>query len=337
MKTFFQLAVSTAAGLMLAGPALAANQSDSPANRSNAAPQSPGPRTRAANRPGFRPITEAAKVERDVIYGRGGPVDLKLDLYFPKDTGAKLLPVVMYVHGGGWQNGDKTAGAGMLAVPELLTRGYLVASINYRLAPEYKFPAQIEDVKCAVRFLRAHAKDYQLDPNRIGALGGSAGGHLVALLGVSSGAKDLEGQGGWPDQSSRVEAVVDLFGPTDLTLSTGAKGSRLGENVFGAKSADDPILKRASPVTYVSKDNPPFLILHGDHDPVVPLRHSEKLLEKLKAAGVSAALVVVTNAAHGFAPAGGEPNPNRAALARIIADFCDRHLKQGRATADKEP
>jgi acetyl esterase/lipase len=216
----------------------------------------------------------------------------------------------------------------MMAAQDLLRRGYLFASINYRLAPEYKFPAQIEDVKCAVRFLRAHASEYKLNPNRIGAIGTSAGGHLVALLGVSAGATDLEGKGGWSDQSSRVQAVADLFGPTDLTMGAGGRAEQLGEAVFGAKSADDPVLKRASPVTYVSKDNPPFLMMHGDKDPVVPLRHSESLLMKMKAAGVTSTLVVVTNAGHGFAPVGGEPNPSRTEIGRMIADFFDRSLKQ---------
>ena len=284
-------------------------------------------RPQAGRQPGGRAITEAGRIERDVIYGKGGDVELKLDLYFPKTASDKPLPTVMYVHGGGWRNGDKAGGAGMMAVQDLLRRGYLFASINYRLAPEHKFPAQIEDVKCAVRFLRAHASEYKLNPNRIGAIGTSAGGHLVALLGVSAGVTDLEGKGGWSDQSSRVQAVADLFGPTDLTMGAGGRAEQLGETVFGAKSVDDPVLKRASPVTYVSKENPPFLMMHGDKDPVVPLRHSEKLLEKLKAAGVASTLVVVTNAGHGFAPAGGEPNPSRAEIGRMIADFFDKSLK----------
>ena len=280
-------------------------------------------------------VTAAAKIERDVVYGEVGDVELKLDIYHPKTPADGAQPVAVCVHGGGWTKGDKGLGAGMLALPELLKRGYLVATINYRLAPEFKFPAQIEDVKCAIRYLRAHARELNLDPQRIGVWGGSAGGHLVALLGTTDEGAGFDTSGGWTNQSSRVQAVVDLFGPTDLAPRAGLGNTRVGQAVFGAQSADDPILKRASPVTYVSNDDPPFLFLHGDHDLLVPLRQSQILHERLTAAGVPSTLVVVTNAAHGFAPAGGDPNPSRAELAKMIADFFDRTLG-GKAASDRE-
>src|SRR5437868_5760131 len=167
----------------------------------------------------------AERVERDVTYGRVGDVELKMDIYHPKGAGEKPLPVVMYVHGGGWRSGDKAGGAGMMAIPELLKRGYLVTSINYRLAPEYKFPAQIDDAKCAVRFLRAHAKKYNLDPERIGIWGGSAGGHMVALMGTADASAGFDKSGGWTNESSRVQAVVDMFGPADLSHSMSPRAS----------------------------------------------------------------------------------------------------------------
>jgi acetyl esterase/lipase len=264
---------------------------------------------------------------RDVTYGKAEDVELKLDLYFPKETKGKL-PVTVYVHGGGWQNGDKSMGAGAMAIGELVKRGYLVVSINYRLAPAHKFPAQIEDVKCAIRFLRAHAKDYNLDPKRIGVWGGSAGGHLVALLGTSDDKSGLEGKGGWAKESSRVQAVVDMFGPADLTVEFEGGGERIAKTVFGVSSSKDEAMKRGSPVTYISKDDPPFLILHGENDKLVPLSQSEELDKGLKAAGVSSKLVVVKNAGHGFMPTGGTPQPDRLELTQMIGDFFDKILKK---------
>ena len=308
--------------MAFAASAVAQEKTSAPGNDASLRRPPTGTR-RAAEAPDL----QASKVERDVIYGKVGEVELKLDIYHPKKAGAKPTPVAVYVHGGGWTQGSKTGGAGLIAMPELLQRGYLVASIDYRLAPEFKFPAQIQDAKCAIRFLRAHAKEYDLDPERIGVFGGSAGGHLVALLGTADASAAFDTSGGSTNQSSRVQAVVDFFGPSDLTLGTGGGNPRLAENVFGAKSRDDEVLKRASPVTYATPDDPPFLILHGDQDKVVPLAQSERLLEVLKNVGVPASLVVVTNAGHGFAPAGGTPNPNRAELAKIIADFFDRTLR----------
>ncbi len=307
-----------------------ANASDVAEVKSDAEPAQTNPPSERAPKRGIKELAalaiDARKTERDVIYGKAGDVGLKMDLYFPKKTDGKL-PVTVYVHGGGWQSGDKASGVGVMAIGELVQRGYLVASVNYRLAPAYKFPAQIEDVKCAIRFLRAHASDYHLDSQRIGVWGGSAGGHLVALLGTSDEKASLEGTGGWPNQSSRVQAVVDMFGPSDLTVESGGGHTRISEAVFGATSSKDEVLKRASPITYVTNDDPPFLILHGDQDRLVPLSQSEKLHQLLKAAGVSSKLVVVKNAGHSFMPAGGTPQPNRIELTHIIADFFDEKLK----------
>lgn len=263
----------------------------------------------------------------DVTYCTADGVALKMDLFFPVNAKTPT-PAAVYVHGGGWTGGDKGGGAGMVDMQELVRRGYLGVSINYRLAPDYQFPAQIEDVKCAIRHLRANAQTYNLNPDKIVAWGGSAGGHLVALLGTSDATAGLEGDGGYPGVSSRVAAVVDLFGPADLSRMLGAAaGLETARKVFDARGANDPVLVQASPVTYISRDDPPFLILHGEKDAVVPLKQSEILVEKLKETGIPASLVVVKNAGHGFTPSGGAINPSRAALTQMIADFFDKIVK----------
>lgn len=289
----------------------------------------PAPRDQAktATRPEQTNTAQPSSVKKDITYCAADGVALKMDLYFPNKSDGKPAPVAVYVHGGGWTSGDKGSGAGMIDVAELAARGYLVASVNYRLAPQYKFPAQIQDVKCAIRYLRANAATYNLDPNRISAWGGSAGGHLVALLGVTDAGAGLEGNSGYADQSSRVQAVVDMFGPADLTMEFDGANQRIGQQVFGASSNKDPILTRASPVTYISKDDPPFLILQGEKDTLVPPSQSQELYDRLKAGGVPATLVMVKNAGHGFAPTGGAISPTRAELTKMIADFFDKNLK----------
>lgn len=263
-------------------------------------------------------------VESDVTYCEVEGVELKMDLHFPDEDDGPW-PVTVYVHGGAWSGGDKTGGAGFYDVTELVARGYLVVCLNYRLAPEYKFPAQIEDVKCAIRHLRAHAADYNLDPERIGAWGGSAGGHLVSLLGLTDPSAGFDSSGEYPDQSSRVKAVVDLFGPANLCRDFAIQ--QVLNPVFGATSRRDSILIHASPITHASPDDPPFLIFHGEADEVVPLGQSQTLYESLIAVGVPATLVIVENAGHGFRPIGGEINPSRPEISCMIADFFDEHLR----------
>ena len=262
-------------------------------------------------------------VAKDITYCIIEGVELKMDLHYPHAING-LWPVAVYVHGGAWPGGDKSGGGGFFDVAELVSRGYLVVSINYRLAPEHIFPAQIEDVKCAVRHLRAHAAEYYIDPERIVAWGSSAGGHLVALLGVTDVDDDFDGIGDYQEYSSRVLAVVDHFGPTQLTQDTSLVIAR---TVFGANGLHDSILEQASPTTYASSDDPPFLIFHGELDDTVPLSQSEALLRSLKDAGVQVTLVVVRNAAHAFRPEGGEIKPSRPEISQMVADFFDVYVK----------
>jgi acetyl esterase/lipase len=255
-------------------------------------------------------------------------VDLKMDLYYPQHIDGPA-PLVLYVHGGSWISGDKSDGAGLMFFSNLRASGYILAAINYRLAPSYQFPAQIEDVRCAVRYLRANASRYNLDPNRIGAMGGSAGGHLVSLLGLAGDAPGWQPEAyrePYTDQSNCVQAVLDMFGPSDLVRLV-KTDSRVRNSVFGASEDDNTLLQTYSPVTYISSDSPPFLILQGDKDETVPLEQSQVLYDQLTAAGVPATLVIVHNAGHGFAPVGGDLNPSLDEMRSMVVDFFGQYLK----------
>jgi acetyl esterase/lipase len=275
-------------------------------------------------RPVFR-LPEGVTAHRDLEYGPHGERNM-LDLFVPKADGP--VPLIIWVHGGGWQNGSKNGGNP--AMP-LLEKGYAVAAINYRLSAAAKFPAQIEDCKAAVRFLRAGAAKYGLNADRFGAWGSSAGGHLVALLGTSGDVKELEGDGRNGGVSSRVQAVCDWFGPTDLLQMNqmAGPGGRLDHDspnspesklIGGPFQENKEKAGRASPIKYVTADDPPFLFLHGDKDPLVPWQQSRILHDALKAAGVDSKLIVVAGAGHGQ----GIGTPEN--LAEITA-FFDRILK----------
>lgn len=246
------------------------------------------------------PLPANVELVRGVAFCQGGGRTLKLHIVRPKPQPAAPMPVVVWVHGGGWRSGNKEQG--LARIIPLAQRGYLGVTVEYRLSQEAIFPAQIEDVKCAIRFLRAKAKEYGLDSEHIGAWGSSAGGHLAALLGTSGGVTELEGKGGWADYSSRVQAVVDWFGPTDFSLINRPDPMGAENLLLGGTPAQKPELARlASPVAHVSADDPPFLIQHGDRDPLVPVEQSKLFEAALKAAGVSAALTILPGAGHGGA------------------------------------
>jgi acetyl esterase/lipase len=247
--------------------------------------------------------------------------------------------VIVWVHGGAWMAGSKEGGGPALS---FVGRGYAVASINYRLSQHAVFPAQIEDCKAAIRWLRANAKTYNLNPERIGVWGASAGGHLVALLGTTGGVKDLEGKGGNEEQSSRVQAVVDFFGPTDfLQMDAHAlEGARLMHDsptspesrlIGGAIQNSAEKVKRANPIRYVTKDAAPFLIAHGEKDPLVPCHQSELLHEALKRAKVEATLYKIAGAGHG----GKGFSTDK--MQAVIQAFFDKHLKVGLEGKAKTP
>lgn len=240
------------------------------------------------------------KVERDLVYGKGGGEDLRLDLALPAD-GDGPFPCVVCLHGGGWRAGSRQQLSQLITL--LAGRGFAAATVSYRLAPKHRFPAQIEDCKAAVRWLRASAKKYRLDPARFGAVGFSAGGHLACLLGAADENAGLEGEGGSPKQSSRVQAVVSFFGPTDFLKKSWDKKAE--ETFFipflgGSYEEKPELYKRVSPIAYVSKDDPPFLFFHGTEDKLVRIDQSQKMVKRLQEAGVSARLVTMEGEGHGW-------------------------------------
>ncbi len=282
MKTSFSVF------LLVAGLAFTADSAQPNAN--------PPPR-RSSLPPGARPF-------RDLEYGHANNHAMRLDLYLPEKEDHRL-PLIIWIHGGGWRGGSKDVPSPALP---FTAKGYAVAQVGYRLTREATFPAQIYDCKAAVRWLRANAAKYNLDPEKFAAWGSSAGGHLVALLGVSEGIVELEGKVNDLKASSRVQAVVDWYGPTDFLQSSNLPSSiHPGDsNSPVAKLLGGPVLDNkdkaaaASPMTYVSKAAPPFLIMHGDQDRIVPIRQSELFYEALRKHGVDATFIPVKGAGHGF-------------------------------------
>lgn len=281
-------------------------------------------------REGSRRLRDTVVEHRDLEYASINGKPLLLDLYLPK--GVRNPPLLVWIHGGGWRNGDK--GRGGKLMPLGTAAGYACASINYRLSGEATFPAQIHDCKAAIRWLRAQADKYGYDARRIGVGGSSAGGHLVALLGTSGGDKDLEGKVGTHlDQSSSVQAVCDMWGPTDfLQMDAHAlPNARFKHNDPRSPESlmiGGPILEnkdkvaKANPITYIDKQDPPFLILHGSKDPLVPVHQSHLLQAGLQKNKVPVTLRVVEGAGHG----GREFNAPD--INAQILKFFDQHLKQ---------
>jgi acetyl esterase/lipase len=232
-----------------------------------------------------------AAIQRDLVYKRVNGAVLALDLYHPQNVSG-LLPVIVCIHGGHFGAGRKERCPAVALVQD----GYAVASIDYRLTSTAPFPAQIEDCKAAVRWLRANASSYHLDPDRIGVWGYSAGGHLAALLGTTGGVPELEGNGDNMQYSSQVQAVCDVAGPTDLLplANLGPKRMSAIEALLGGPlEKDEAKAVAASPIHYISKDDPPFLIVHGEADRVIPLEQSQRFYEALQKAGVNATLKIL--------------------------------------------
>ena len=264
------------------------------------------------------PFTNYGETLIDVTYCTPDNLPQSMDVYFP-DAG-EPWPALVYVHGGAWIRGDK-AEAAMFA-RAMTDQGYLVVSLNYRLYPAGRYPAMIEDVKCAIRSLRANAREYNLDPDRIGAVGVSAGGHLVALLGTSEASAGME-VGEHLEQSSRVQAVVAMAPVTDLTRKFPNADIELMRQVgFG----EDNIVQ-ASPITHVTADDPPFLLIHGDRDEVVPVEQSQLLYERLVQENVPAQLVIVRNGRHSLTAPDGSATPTWGEINQIIQNFLAQHLK----------
>ena len=241
-------------------------------------------------------------VHRDLEFARVGAHRLLLDLYLP--AGVKQPPLLMWVHGGAWRAGSKNK----MPLGALVDRGFAIASVDYRLTPVAKFPANLHDLKAAVRWLRAKSRDYGYEAGKIGIAGASAGGHLVNLLGVSNGQRELEGQiGDCRDQSSDVQAIVSLYGAANLTTilqqstphGLSVRVPALELLLGGRPEAKGELAKLASPVFHVDRDDPPLLMFHGDQDPQMPVNQSIELYGRYRESGLEVDLQFIHGAAHG--------------------------------------
>lgn len=280
--------------------------------------------------PGTHAQSDAVKVLTDIPYADSGNPRQMLDIYLPRHPAADSLPVVVFIHGGAWKSGSKDR-TGHRLQPLVASGNYVGISINYRLTHEARWPSQIHDCKAAIRWIRAHASTYGIDAGRIGVFGSSAGGHLVSVLGTSGDGLELAGNvGPHTDQSSRVSCVADLFGPTNFLLMnrTAATGATLDHDapkspeslLIGGPIQEHPDkVAGTNPMTYISRDDPPFLIIHGTLDPLVSFNQSEIFHAALKRAGVPSTLITVTGGGHGK---GFPPETNR-----LIARFFDHHLR----------
>ena len=260
----------------------------------------------------------------DLIYATAGKTQLHLDLFCPQASSGKH-PLILWIHGGAWRSGSKDQCPAL----RFTQRGYVVASVNYRLSQQAIFPAQIQDCKAAVRWLRAHASRYAIDPERIGVWGSSAGGHLVAMLGTAGDVTELEGTLENRQFSSRVQAVCDFFGPTDFLqmddhalpsapFKHAAASSPESQLVGGPLQDNRALAAQANPITFVTADDAPFLIVHGDRDPLVPHHQSQLLFEALRKAQVPATFHTVAGAGHGF---GNNPH-----VQKMVDRFFDEQL-----------
>lgn len=261
--------------------------------------------------------------KQDLVYGRGGETDLKLDLQMPAE-GDGPFPAVVCIHGGGWQAGHRAQPEMVLLTQLIAQHGYVAVTITYRFAPKDKYPAQIHDCKAAVRWLRANAKTYKVDPDHIGAIGFSAGGHLTSLLATTDKNDGLEGEGGNPEQSSRIQAAVNYFGPTDMTKKdwSDAIEQQFFIPTLGGKFAEQPELyKRFSPASFATKDDPPMLFQHGDKDQLVAVRHSVDMAKQLQELGIESHADVYVGAGHGWVGA------DLIKSLQTSFDFFDKHLK----------
>jgi acetyl esterase/lipase len=264
----------------------------------------------------------------DVQYCTGGGKPLLMDLFMPKRRKRTPTPAVLWIHGGGWERGDKNGNSGAQL---LAGAGFVTASLFYRLSGDSPFPADIEDCKCAIRFLRANAPRYGIDPNRIGVAGASAGGHLAELVATADQSAGLEGDGGWQNVSSSVQAASAYYGVSDFTVGAMQFQHHTGQVVvklFRGTEKDKPELyRKASPIFYVSKDGPPLLLAHGEEDDLVPFDQSARMAEAYRRLGLTVEFIAVKHAGHDFQQVGEAPvSPTVEAIHQKMIDFFRRYL-----------
>ena len=264
---------------------------------------------------------------RNIEFGKGGEQKLTMHILRPKKLPKEPMPVLVYIHGSAWMRDNKD-----LAVARLIAtaqQGYFGAAIQVRTSGEAAFPAQIEDSKCAIRFLRAKAKEYHIDTNRIGVWGDSSGGHLSALMGTSGNAKELEGNGGWAEFSSRVHAVCPMCPAIDFQSPDWPERHNMPNGPAFRLLRGDPrkdkmeLAKKASPLTYITKECPPFFIVHGDNDRTVPYSQGKLLYDALKKAGVEATLHTIKGGDHGVVHQQDK---------LVVTEFFDKQFKKAAST-----
>lgn len=241
-------------------------------------------------------LPEGVVEQKDIEYGKVGDRQLLLDLYAPANMDAPA-PALVFMHGGGWEKGQR--GDYKFYAVRFAKRGYVVATVSYRFTDEATFPACIQDVKCAVRWMRANADKYHIDPKHIGAVGGSAGGYLAMMLGYTAGVAEFEGDGGHAEQSSAVQAVVDFYGPCDLTDPL-SRNHPVILKLYGGKTYEEipQQYELGSPIKHLDKTDPPTLIFHGTIDELVPLEHSQRLAKELSGLGVPCELEIFEGYPH---------------------------------------
>jgi acetyl esterase/lipase len=275
-------------------------------------------------------------VIEDVSYCTGGGKPLLLDVFVPQSRNRTPTPAVLWIHGGGWEHGDKSASS----MAKLLAEGgFVTASLGYRLSSESPFPAAIEDCKCAIRFLRANASRYGIDSERIGVAGSSAGGHLAELVATAGSGAGLEGDGGWPGVSSRVQAAASYYGVSDLTQEFPADTvPYITKFLGGAAKEEADLSRRASPITYIARGAPPLLLVHGENDVGVPFDQSVRMSEAYRAAGDSVDFIRVQNAGHDFEHVGDAPiSPSVEKIHELTIVFFKRALlSEAPSTDDPE-
>jgi acetyl esterase/lipase len=247
-------------------------------------------------------VAQEVRVSRDVEYAKVGEHSLLLDLHVP--ASAKSPPLVLWIHGGAWRGGSKKE----VPIAGLTERGYAIASVDYRLSPVAKFPAQVHDIKAALRYLRANAAKLGIGTEKIAIAGGSAGGHLAALVGVTNGVIELEGEvGQHRDHSSDVQAIVAFYGASNLTTIL-AQSTPHGLNVRtpalelflgGQPNVKQELANLASPVFHVDKSDPPLLWFHGDQDPQMPINQAHEIVGTYKKHGLLVSFDVVYGGVHG--------------------------------------
>jgi acetyl esterase/lipase len=315
-------------------PAAENEQSTNTTTANPPVPTTPKPAPARRNGPGGfgfdrpTPLPAGTKAERNIPYVENGHRNQVLDIFLPEKPAGKPMPLMIWIHGGAWMAGSQ-ANPPMLY---LMNKGFAVASIQYRFSQDAIWPAQSHDCKAAIRFLRANATKFNLDPDRFAVGGDSAGGHLAAFVGTSGSMKEMEGDFGNTNVSSRVQAVVDWFGPTDLLVMGQQSGSNSMIQHDSPASPESRLLggpvqeqrdlaTTANPLTYVDRNDPPFLIMHGDKDQLVPLAQSAILAKALVDAGVEVTMKTISGAGHG------SPVFHNAESRRLIEEFLTRTLK----------